>query len=188
MWIKFRNSALQESQVLVSECKKLISSGGISKLSCGQKEFSSSHSLLFPSFLPLCWKASSPPVSWIFCKQRENVLGLKQWSQRHRLLQAPHRDVSASLWDCSRTSATHKTVFHPKLYCNVSFWPILQWEQGGTCHWNFWGASTGPSDCFPFMNTKYPQIQVLVGIWSFSSLKSSIYLLSILIVDIEPTV
>lgn len=59
MWKKFRNSALQQSQVLVSECKKLISSGGISKLSCGQKEFSSSHSLLFPPFLPLCWKASA---------------------------------------------------------------------------------------------------------------------------------
>lgn len=47
---------------------------------------------------------------------------------------------------------------------------------------------TGPSSCFPFMNTEYPQIQVLVGILSFISLKSSVYLLFILRVDIEPTV
>lgn len=187
MWKKIRNSALQQSQVLVNEHKNLISSGGIFKLSCGQKEFSSSHSILFPPFLPLCWKASSPPVSWFFCKLRENVLGLKTWSQRHRLPQAPHRGVSASLWDCSRTSAAHKTVFYPKLSCNVSFWPILQWEQGGTCHWNFWGARACPSGCFPCMSTRYPQIQVSVGVLS-CSLKSNIYLLVIPRVDIEPTV
>lgn len=119
-----------------------------------------------PSFSASVLKGFSPPVSWIFCKLRENVLGLKTQSQRHRLLQAPHRDLSASLWDCSRASATHKTVLHPKLSCNVSFWPMLQWEQGGTCHWNFWGASTGPSGCFPFMNTEYPQIQVWSAFWA----------------------
>lgn len=38
------------------------------------------------------------------------------------------------------------------------------------------------------MNTEYPQIQVSVGILSFISLKSSVYVLFILRVDIEPTV
>lgn len=116
------------------------------------------------------------------------MLGPKTWSQRHRLLQAPHRDVSASLWNCSRTSATHKVVFHSKLSCNMSFWPILQWEEEGACLWNFWGARTGLSGCFPFMNTEYSQIQILVGILSFSSLKPNMYLLFILRVDIEPNV
>lgn len=46
----------------------------------------------------------------------------------------------------------------------------------------------GPSDCFQFMNTEYPQIQVLVSILSISSLKSNIYLLFILRLDIEQTV
>lgn len=126
---------------MVSESKKLISSGSISKLSRGQKEFSSSHSLLFPPFLPLCWKAS-----WIFCKLRKNVLGLKTSSQRHRLpAGVSQRSHSLSVGLLKTFSllqyATTQNCAHR--------WPILQWEQGGTSHWHFWEVSTGPSSCFP---------------------------------------
>lgn len=97
--------------------------------------------LPFPPFPPLCWKAS-----WIFCKLRNNVLGLKTSSQRHRLpAGVSQRSLSLSVGLLKSFSlsqyATTQNCAHR--------WPILQWEQGGTSHWHFWEVSTRPSSCFP---------------------------------------
>lgn len=105
--------------------------------------------ILFPPFLPLCWKASviqlrGPSSNW----------GIMYWHDpRGRVsLRATHRYLTASVWDCTRASAPCSMPPFKTVLCYRQS-PIQLREQGGhlallKCHWSFWEVSTGPSSCF----------------------------------------